>query len=245
MQISLEGKRALVTGGTRGIGREISLALHRAGATVMAVYRSDEDAARKLSVEPGWAGGGNICARADLRDEAEVRGLAERFHDRVGDVDILVNNVGSYRRIPFGELTEADWRESLDDNLTLAYLVTRHFLPHAAEGASIVNVGVAMALRGQPLHSHYTASKAGLIGLTRSLCKELGGRSIRVNTVAPGIVETDSGVGVPPEQRDRLRGMTALGRFGTAEEIARVVLFLASDLGAYVNGTTINVDGGI
>jgi 3-oxoacyl-[acyl-carrier protein] reductase len=219
--------------------------LSRAGATVVAVYREDDDAAAKLALEPGWNTGRSATIKADLTDEAAVQRLAGHFGERHGALDILVNNVGAYRRVPFAELTEADWRLAIATNLTLPYLVTRHFLPYLGEGAAVINIGVGMALRGMPLHTHYTAAKAGLTGLTRTLSKELGPRGIRVSMVAPGMVETGEQGGVPAGLAEQLRMMTALRRFGKPAEIASAVLFLASDLGSYISGTTIYVDGGI
>jgi 3-oxoacyl-[acyl-carrier protein] reductase len=146
---------------------------------------------------------------------------------------------------PVLDLELDEWHRVLDTNLTGMFLVVRSVLPRLREHASIVNVTSAVAWVGMPDRAHYTAAKAGVHGLTRSLCKELGPRNIRVNSVAPGIVETDQVAGLSPEQRTRYAGLAALGRLGRPDDIANTVLFLAGDLSGFVNGALLYVDGGI
>lgn len=243
MLINLSGRKALVTGGTRGIGREITLTLARAGADVLACYRTDGEHVEQLARELKELPGDHHLVRADIADTAEVKGLAQECRARFGHLDVVVNNAGVISHTPFAELPVEEWRRVLDTNLTGAYLVVQAALPLLGAGASVVNIGSRVATVGIPLRAHYTAAKAGMIGLTRSLCKELGPRGIRVNLVAPGVIATE--LELSPEVVARYESMTALRRLGAPTDIAAVVCFLASDLAAYVTGETIHVDGGI
>jgi 3-oxoacyl-[acyl-carrier protein] reductase len=239
LELGLKGKRALVTGGTRGIGRAVTLGLASAGATVVAVNRADNDAAESLRKELAELGGSVV--HADVTDAAEVAGLAETCRAELGGLDVLVNNAGVHGHTPLAELDPAEWTRLIDTDLTSMFLVTQACVPLLAEGASVVNVGASVAFRGMAGAAHYTAAKAGVVGLTRSLCKEFGG--IRVNTIAPGVIDT--GDELPPPVAQRVKRMTALGRLGTPEEVAGAVLFLASDLSTYVTGALLAVDGGM
>lgn len=243
MELGIAGKHALVTGGTRGIGRAIVLALAGAGVDVVTCYREDEKAAERLTRELRQTGGHHHVVKADVARAEDLDRLAEICRQLLGAVDIVVHNAGSISHVPFRELSSDQWQRVLDTNLTAAYLVVQKVLALLPDGASIINVGSRAAAAGVPLRAHYTAAKAGIVGLTRSLSKELGSRGIRVNVVAPGPVETD--VVVPPEVRQRYESLIALGRLGRPAEIAGVVLFLASDLSSFITGETINVDGGI
>ena len=242
MDLDIAGKRALVTGGTRGIGRSVVLALAGAGVNVVACYRQDEEAAERLTRELSQTGGDHHVVRADVARAEDIDRLAEVCR-RLGPLNIVVHNAATISHIPFDELTYDQWRRVLDTNLTSAYLVIQKVLDLLPDGASIINIGSRSAAAGAPLRAHYTAAKAGTVGLTRSLAKELAPRGIRVNVVAPGLIET--GIAVPPEVRQRYESMIALGRFGRPAEVAGVVLFLASDLSSFVSGETINVDGGM
>ena len=243
MIINLSGRKALVTGGTRGIGRGITLALAAAGADVLACYRTDGEHVEQLARDLKELPGDHHLVRADISDTAEVRALADECRHRFGGLDVVVNNAGVISHEPFERLAVDEWRRVLDTNLTGAYLVAQAALPLLGAGGSIVNIGSRVATVGIPLRAHYTAAKAGMIGLTRSLCKELGPRGIRVNLVAPGVIATEAELS--DEVRARYEGMTALRRLGDTADVAAVVCFLASDLAAYITGETIHVDGGI
>ncbi|GAA2150488.1 SDR family NAD(P)-dependent oxidoreductase [Kitasatospora kazusensis] len=245
MDQGLLGKRVLVTGGTRGIGRVTALAFARAGARVAVCSRSGGADADSLALELKETGEGHLVLRADVTGAAGAADLADRVRESFGGLDVLVNNVGVDGQAWFGELAESEWHRVVDHNVTSAFLVTQAVLDVLADGASVVNVGSSVALRGRVRGVHYTASKAALIGLTRALCKELGPRAIRVNTVAPGLTETEPGTGLPPEAVERIVGMTALGRICRPEDVAGAVLFLAGDTSAYISGVTLNVDGGV
>ncbi|MEV0092394.1 SDR family NAD(P)-dependent oxidoreductase [Streptomyces sp. NPDC050738] len=241
------GRRVLVTGATRGIGRATALAFARAGATLVLVHRSDGEAAKRLTGELEAVGAEFELLQADLTRAEGARLVADHVREGIGGLDVLVNNLGVDGHVPFEKLAEDEWHRVMDHNTTSAYLVTHALTGLLSEGAAVVCVGASVALRGRPLGVHYSASKAALVGFVRALAKELGGRGIRVNLVAPGVTETDpDGAGGPPPQIvARLTAQTALGRLGRPEDVAGAVLFLAGESAGYVTGTTIEVDGGI
>lgn len=245
MNLDLVGKRALVTGGSRGIGRGVALALARQGVLVAACYQQESEAVSSLAEELKRYNPKNTLLQVDVSNRDSVAQMAENVQHLFGGLDILVNNAGVISHIPLAKMELEQWGQVLATNLTSLYLVTHATLHLLTDGSSIVNIGSAVASVGIPMRTHYTASKAGVVGFSRSLCKELGARSIRVNVVAPGVIDTHQAAGLTPEQRTRYASMAALGRLGQADDIADVVLFLASDLSRFVSGTTINVDGGI
>jgi 3-oxoacyl-[acyl-carrier protein] reductase len=243
--IRLDDKKVLLTGGTRGIGRGLAMALAGAGAQVITCGRADSEAAQSLARELKELGGEHHVVAADISTEQGIDGLVEECQTRLGSLDVIVNNAGAITHVPFDKLPIDDWHRIINTNLTAAYLLVQRALPLLGEGASVINIGSRSAMVGVPLRAHYTASKAGLVGLTRSLAKELGpNRKIRVNIVAPGVIEPENEP-LPEEVVAKYTKLTALGRLGRPHEIAGAVLFLASDLSSYVTGETINVDGGI
>jgi 3-oxoacyl-[acyl-carrier protein] reductase len=244
MTIDLRGKRVLLTGGTRGIGRGIALALAGSGASVVACYRSATAAADRLTTDLKEIGGEHHVLQADITSPADLDRLVTECGERLGGLDAVVANAGTITHVPFAELTLQGWHDVLDTNLTATYALVQKALPLLQPGSSVIAVGSRSALVGIPLRGHYTAAKAGLIGLARSLAKELGPRDIRVNVVAPGVIAPD-GEEVPPEIEQRYRALTALGRLGRSDEVAGAVLFLVSDLSTYLTGETMHVDGGI
>ncbi|WP_433254621.1 SDR family NAD(P)-dependent oxidoreductase [Streptosporangium sp. CA-135522] len=244
MNLGLEGKTALVTGGTRGIGRAIAIALAAAGMRVMVCYRSDDEAAAELLRELKAGGGDHAAVRADVSRPEDVDHLLAQCRERLGGLDVLVNNAAVIGDQPLEGLSIDEWHRVVTNDLTSVYLVVRGALSLLRDGASIVTIGSAAALKGLPGRAHYTAAKSGLIGFNRTLCKELGPRGIRANLVAPGIIDTDEPPQPPSGQHGRLAKLTALGRLGRPDEVADVVLFLAGDMSRYVTGETITVDGG-
>jgi 3-oxoacyl-[acyl-carrier protein] reductase len=243
--LDLTDRRALVTGGSRGMGRAIVLALARAGATVAAAYRQPSEAVDSLAAELKELGDEHLLVQGDLAEPAEARKVVDTVGQRLGGLEMLVNNAGAISHVPYADLPAAEWDRVLATNLTAVHLVIQRALPLLASGGSVVNIGSAVATVGMATGAHYTASKAALIGLGRSLAKELGPRGIRVNTIAPGLIETDQAAAMPPERRRHYESILPLGRLGRPEEVAEVALFLAGDRGSYVNGATITVDGGI
>jgi 3-oxoacyl-[acyl-carrier protein] reductase len=245
MDLGLNGKRVLLTGGSRGIGREIVLGLARSGASVAACFNRESDDVARLQGDLEQIGGDSYLARADVSDAASVHEFVAAAVARFGALDAVINNAGVVSHSPIDQLDLDEWQRVIDTNLTAAYLVIKEALPALGAGSSIVNVTSGVALRGMPARAHYISSKAGMIGLTRALCKELGPRGIRVNAIAPGIIETDQTAGLDEAGRKRYAGLAALNRLGAPEEIAHAVLFLTSDLSSFVDGQTITVDGGI
>jgi 3-oxoacyl-[acyl-carrier protein] reductase len=252
MALSLAGKRVLVTGGTRGIGRGVVRAMAAEGADIVTCFQSDTDAAKALEAELAEHGGNHHVVQADIADETEIGRLVETGRDRLGGLDVLVHNAGAISHVPFAQLGVAEWNRVLDTNLTAAYLLAQRALPVLRPGSAIINIGSKVADIGVPLRAHYTAAKAGLAGLTRSLSKELGAQGIRVNLVAPGIIATEMAERATDEERaaieERLEGYRKripVGRLGDPADVGAVVAFLASDAAGFVNGATISVDGGM
>lgn len=249
MDLGLRGKKALVTGGTRGVGRGIVRALAQAGVDVLTCYRQESEAVTSLENELKETGGVHHVVRADVADPADVTNLVEHARSHYGHLDLVVNNAGAISHIPYEDLPLEEWRRIVDTNLTGSHLVIQTALPLLGAGSSVISIGSKAVDAGIPLRSHYTATKAALAGLNRSLAKEFGGRGIRFNIVALGVVETENLYALPEDQQklmiERYSAKTALGRLGTPDEVAGAVLWLTSDLARYVTGATISVDGGI
>ncbi|MEV4173364.1 MULTISPECIES: SDR family NAD(P)-dependent oxidoreductase [unclassified Nonomuraea] len=250
MSQQLSGKTVLVTGGSRGIGREITLGVARAGANVVSCYRQEGEHIEHLAGELKNIPGDHQLVRADVTVPAEVEQLVAGVRDGYGALHGIVHNAGVISHVPFGQLPLDEWHRVVDTSLTAAYLVINRALPLLSEGSSVVAIGSRVATVGIPLRSHYTAAKSALIGLVRGLTKELGPSGIRVNLVSPGMIETpEAAAKLSPEQRrayeERYADIIAMGRFGRPQDIAEAVLFLLSDRSAYITGENINVDGGI
>ena len=241
--IDLTGKVALVTGGTRGIGRAVAQALRGAGARVAITCR-DPKRARAAAAELGEGVAGFGC---ELADPAQIEAAVAAAEAALGPIDILVNNAGLTRDQIVLRMSETDWDTVLDANLKGAFLTTRAVLKGMMKrkAGRIINVASIVGLTGNKGQANYAASKAGLIGLTKSVAKEYASRNILVNCVAPGFVETDMTGALPVEARATLLQQIALGRLGRPEDIAGAVLFLASELAGYVTGQVLVVDGGM
>ena len=243
MKIDLTGRSALVTGSTRGIGRAIAGALAESGARVAVVGR-DQERARAVAAE---IGGGAQGFAADVSDPASVVALVEAVEASFGAIDILVNNAGLTRDNLLFRIKDDDWDMVLDANLRGAFVAIRA----SARGmmkrrwGRIINIASIVGITGNKGQANYAASKAGLIGLTKSVAKELGSRNILVNAVAPGFIETDMTAAMTPEARAALAGQIPLDRLGRPQDIASVVTFLASEHAAYITGQVLVVDGGM
>jgi 3-oxoacyl-[acyl-carrier protein] reductase len=231
---------ALVTGGSRGIGRAIALRLSAAGAQVVVNYRSSEEAARELCAEIRADGGRARAFCADVMQPEDVSRLAHDVANELGSVGVLVNNAGMARVQSAQDVTTLDWDEVIDANLKSAFLVTQAFLPPmlAARFGRIVNLSSTAAQIGGFVGPHYAASKAGIIGLTHYYASRLAGEGITVNAIAPALIDTamvrDAGL---------VADHIPVGRFGTAEEVAEFVFAVASN--GYITGQTVNINGGI
>jgi 3-oxoacyl-[acyl-carrier protein] reductase len=241
--IDLTGRTAFVTGSTRGIGLAVAQALHRAGARVAIVGRS-ESRAQVVAVELGERAVGVAC---DVADAAQVEAAIAAAEAALGPIDILVNNAGLTRDNLLLRLSEEDWDVVLDANLKGAFFTTRAVIKGMMKRRSgrIINISSVVGLTGNKGQANYAASKAGLIGLTKSVAKEYASRGVLANCVAPGFIETDMTAALPSEARTALLEQIALGRLGRPEDIAAAVLFLASDLAAYITGQVLVVDGGM
>jgi 3-oxoacyl-[acyl-carrier protein] reductase len=243
MNIDLSGKTALVTGSTRGIGRAIAQSLAEAGARVAVVGR-DKSKAEAVAVEIGK---GAMGFAADVSHTAEVIELVADVEKAFGGIDILVNNAGLTRDNLVMRLKDEDWDEVLNANLRGAFATIRA----AARGmmkkrsGRIINISSVVGLNGNKGQANYSASKAGLIALTKSVAKELGSRNILVNAIAPGFIETEMTAAMTPDARAALNGLIPLERLGKPEDIAAAVVFLASDYASYITGQVIVVDGGM
>ena len=243
MKIDLVGKNAIVTGSTRGIGRAIAESLAGAGARVAVVGRDQARAAEAAAAIANNARG----FAADVSDPASVVALIEAVEKEFGQVDILVNNAGLTRDNILFRLKDDDWDAVLDANLRGAFVAIRAVARGMIKRrwGRIINIASVVGITGNKGQANYAASKAGLIGLTKSVAKELGSRNVLVNAVAPGFIETDMTAAMTPEARSGLAGQIPLERLGTPQDIAGVVTFLASDQAAYITGQTIVVDGGM
>jgi 3-oxoacyl-[acyl-carrier protein] reductase len=239
----LGGKVAMVTGGARGIGKAISAALAADGARI-AVVDLDLANAEATAAE---LGAGSRGFAANVAKAADVDAVVEAVERDLGPIDILVNNAGITRDSLLMRLSEADWDAVLNVNLKAAFLtmkaVTRGMMKRRS--GRVINIASVVGVVGNKGQANYSASKAGLIGLTKTIAKELASRNVLVNAVAPGFIETDMTAALPPEARQALSAQIALGRLGTPADIASVVAFLASEGASYITGQVIVVDGGM
>ena len=235
---SLEGKTALVTGASRGIGRAIAVELAAAGASVVVGYRSGQQEAEEVAREIGGR-----ALQADVADPESARALVEA----AGDIDILVNNAGLTRDGLIARMSDDDWRAVIETNLSSVFYTCRAVArPMMKKRAgAIVNVSSIVGVHGNGGQTNYAASKAGIIGFTKSLARELGSRNVRANVVAPGYVQTQLTEVLPEEARQAMLQQTPLGRLGDPRDVAGAVRFLCSDEASFVTGEVLLVDGGL
>ena len=245
--MQLTGKTAIVTGGSRGIGRAAALTLAEAGADVAVIYAGNTAAAEetvRLIEEKGRKG---LAIQCDVADEAAVTAMVKDVKKELGRIDILVNNAGITRDGLLMIMKEADWQAVLDTNLTGAFHCTKAVtrLMMKQRSGSIINITSVVGETGNAGQATYAAAKAGLIGFTKSVAKELASRNIRCNAIAPGCIETDMTAVLGEDTVDAMIKTIPMGRVAQPEEVAKAVLFLASDDASYITGQTLNVDGGM
>ncbi|AXF55422.1 3-oxoacyl-ACP reductase FabG [Salicibibacter kimchii] len=243
----LEGKKALVTGASRGIGRAIALNLAQNGADVAVNYAGSEAKAAETAKECASYGVEAFPVQANVADEEAVKALFKTVTDRFGAIDILVNNAGITKDNLIMRMKEDDWDQVLDTNLKGVFLCSKAVVRPMMKqrSGSIINIGSVTGTLGNAGQANYTAAKAGVVGLTKTLARELSSRHIRVNAVAPGFIETEMTDELEGEQRDGLLAQIPLGELGRPEDVAETVSFLAGEKSRYMTGQTLHVDGGM
>ncbi|MEP0547213.1 MAG: 3-oxoacyl-[acyl-carrier-protein] reductase [Rhodothermales bacterium] len=247
MQLDLSGKTALVTGGTRGIGRAIVEAFADAGAKVAFTYRSSSDTADALKAELESRGVEALAIQSDAADFDAAQAAVQSVLDAWGSLDVLVNNAGVTRDNLLIRMSEEDWDAVIGTNLKSVFnLCKAAYRPMMKQRAGrIVNVSSVVGVMGNAGQANYAASKAGIIGFTKSLARELGARGVTANVVAPGYVDTDMTDALSDAAKEAMTNGIPLKRTATPEDIAHAVLFLASDAASYITGHTLHVDGGL
>ncbi len=245
--MDVTNKIALVTGASRGIGRKIAVTLAGYGATVIVNYNGSQEKAEQVVAEIRERGGSAMALRADVADFVQAKGLIDEVLAGYGRLDILVNNAGITRDNLIMKMTEEDFDEVIATNLKGAFHCTKHASRQMLRQRSgrIINISSVSGVMGNAGQANYCASKAGLIGLTKSVARELGSRGITCNAVAPGFIETEMTDVLNQDVKDAMGGQIPLKRFGTTADVAETVAFLASDLAGYITGQVIAVDGGM
>ncbi len=241
----LDGKAALVTGASRGIGRAIAVELAREGAKVALNYQSSDAKAKEVADEISAAGGVSMLAKANLADSKEARAMVKRVAEEFGRLDVLVNNAGITRDSSLKKMTDEKWEEVIQTNLNAYFYCTSAAIPFMLDQGfgRIVNISSMNGQIGAFGQANYSASKGGIIAFTKTAAVELAKSNITVNTVAPGFTSTDMFAEIPEKIQDQIKARIPMGRFGEPEEIAKAVAFLVAD-GDYITGQQINVNGG-
>ncbi len=245
--MQLKGKTAVVTGSGRGLGKSIALKLAQMGANIVLNDIASSDAIDSTAEEFKAAGYNVLVTKGDVRSESDVKDMVSKAVEAFGSVDILVNNAGITKDKPMAMMSEQDWDDVLDINLKGAFFCTKTVSKTMIKKRSgkIINIASVAGVMGNPGQANYSASKAGLIGLTKSTAKELASRGITCNAVAPGIIQSKMTDVLPEKVKENYLNNIPLGRFGTPDDVANVIGFLASDDSNYVTGQVINIDGGL
>lgn len=243
----MKGKTALVTGGSRGIGRAICLELARRGANIVLCYAGNEAAARETEAQCAALGVEVLTIQCSVADSAQVKQMMDAAVKQFGRIDILVNNAGITRDGLLLTMKDEDFDAVLDTNLRGTYLCMRHVARQMLRQkyGRVVSISSVVGIRGNGGQCNYAASKAGIIGLTKSMARELGNRNITVNAVAPGYIETEMTAALSEDVKAQLRAQIPVNQLGTPEQVAKAVAFLASDDAAYITGQVLCVDGGM
>ncbi|MCH8839645.1 MAG: 3-oxoacyl-[acyl-carrier-protein] reductase [Planctomycetes bacterium] len=250
IQVDLSGQTALVTGASRGIGKAIALALGQAGAKVACIARNEEKLRETADAitAGGTAGGGTAVVYAcDVTDSAAVQKVVDAVVEDWDQLDIVVNNAGITRDTLIPRMSDEDWDDVISTNLRSVFLFTRaaSLVMMRRRSGRIINISSVSGIMGNPGQSNYSASKAGIIGLTRSVARELGSRKVTVNAICPGFIATEMTDALGPAVQDEVKKRVPAKRLGKAEEIADAVLYLASDSAAYMTGQILTLDGGL
>jgi 3-oxoacyl-(acyl-carrier-protein) reductase len=242
----LTGKACLVTGGSRGIGRAIALELGRHGAFVAVGYAHNKAAAEVVAAEIATSGGKSFAFGCDVQDAGAIEPAVAAVVERLGKIDVLVNNAGITRDRSLAKMSDDEWDAVLQTNLTSVFHMTARVLPHMVKAGygRIVNISSVIGIHGNFGQANYAAAKAGIIGFTKSAALELARKGVTVNAIAPGFIETEMIAAMPDEVRARILEKIPMGRFGRPEEIAQAVAFLVSN-GDYITGQVITIDGGM
>jgi 3-oxoacyl-[acyl-carrier protein] reductase len=245
--MNLKGKTALVTGSGRGLGKAIALKLAKMGANIVLNDIASSDSIDSTAKELKDAGYNVIVTKGDIRNSEDVENMMKKSVDTYGSLDILVNNAGITKDMLMIKMKENDWNDVISINLTGAFLCTKAAarIMIKQRSGKIINISSVAGVMGNPGQANYSASKAGLIGLTKSTAKELASRNITCNAVAPGIITSKMTDVLPDKVKENYLNNIPLGRFGTPEDVANVVAFLASDYSSYVTGQVIHIDGGL
>jgi len=245
--MKLAGRKALVTGASKGIGREIAMALAREGADVAINYRSSELEAEEVAMWLEGMGVNSWVYPADVSDIASVREMKHSLKKYFGEIDILVNNAGINVDKLFVKMDEGMWDKVISVNLNGVFNCTHTFIDGILESehGRIINITSIVGQMGNVGQVNYAASKAGIIGMTKSLARETARKKVTVNAIAPGFIETDMVRGIPDKVKDKILAQVPLGRFGKPEEVARAVVYLASDDASYITGHVLNINGGM
>lgn len=243
----LKGKTAIVTGASRGIGKAIALKLAEQGANLVVNYVNNKDEAEKLVKELEAQGTKALAIQADISDFSQAKNLISKAKEELGTIDILVNNAGITRDGLIMRMTEEDFDRVIEVNLKGVFNCTRHTVPIMVKQRSgrIINITSVAGVLGNPGQANYSAAKAGIIGMTKTLAKEIGSRGITVNAIAPGFIETDMTAELTDKVKETIKDQTALGKLGRPENIADAVAFLAGSTGEYITGQVLSVDGGM
>ncbi len=243
----LKDRVAIITGGARGIGKKISQTFLEEGASVYIFDVNQEEGARTVGeLRPAY-GGKVIFFKVDITDEKNVEQSVKKIIDAEGRIDILVNNAGITRDNLILRMSLEDWKKVIDINLTGAFICSKHTVKYMVKNRSgkIINISSIVGVHGNAGQSNYSSSKAGIIGLTKTLARELAGRNILVNAIAPGYIETEMTKKLSDKIKEKLMEQIPTGRLGSVDDVAKTALFLASDDSNYITGTVINLDGGM
>ncbi len=244
---TIEGKTALVTGASKGIGRAIALRLAESGAKVAVNYNSSADAASEVAQSIIDGGGEAMAVHADISDLKQVTAMIEQVSEKLGDVDVLVNNAGIIRDQLLVRMSDDSWDQVISVNLNGTFYCTRAVLRKMMSNrwGRVINIGSVVGLRGNPAQTNYTAAKAAVIGFTKALAKEVATRNITANVVTPGYFETETTSILTQKQKDHWESLIPQGRFGEVDDVAHMVAFLADEKAKYITGQVISVDGGL